>query len=77
MSPQYNDVDVSPQVPKTRQTVPAAAAPAPDPLVPLTTDIPASIRKSLKLACAIHDVKLKDAVAQALTAWLAAHPTGL
>jgi hypothetical protein len=70
--PTYDKVSDAPQLPKTRSVPPAAVRTAPDdPLVPITTDIPASIRRELKVALAVHDVKLKDAVAEALTLWLA------
>jgi hypothetical protein len=79
--PRYSEVPDSPQVPTTRHIAPAAAAAKPtapvDPLVPITTDIPASVRRDLKLACAIHEVRLKDAVEAALRAWLAEHPVRL
>lgn len=42
------------------------------PLVPITTDIPAPIRQELKVALAVHGVKLKDAMAEAIALWLAA-----
>jgi hypothetical protein len=78
--PRYSEVPDSPQVPTTRHVAPAAAVPKPapaDPLVPFTTDIPASLKRDLKLACAIHDVKQKDAVEAALRDWLTEHPIRL
>lgn len=79
--PKYDQVPDAPQVPTTRHVAPAAAAPksaAPvDPLVPITTDIPASVRRDVKLACAIHGIKLKDAVEAALRDWLTEHPIRL
>jgi len=74
--PRYDRVSDETQIPAHR-TVPAPAAPPPavvDPLVPITTDIPTSLRRDIRLACAVHDVKLKDVVADALRAWLAEHP---
>ena len=76
--PKYDAVPDSPQVPTKRHTPPAPKPAAPvDPLVPITTDIPASVRRELKLACAIHGVKLKDAVEAALRDWLSEHPVRL
>lgn len=74
--PRYDQVSDDAQIPAHR-TVPAPASPSPavvDPLVPITTDIPGSLRRDVRLACAIHGVKLKDVVADALRAWLAEHP---
>jgi hypothetical protein len=76
--PKYDAVPDTQQVPTTRHTAAAAAPPKPkDPLVTMTTDIPASVRRELKLACAIHEVKLKDAVEAAIRAWLVEHPPKL
>ncbi|MFI6158257.1 hypothetical protein ACIBCA_36855 [Kitasatospora sp. NPDC051170] len=72
--PTYEPVPEDRQLPKT--TPPTAAAPAPKE-VPIATTIPYALRRQLTLALAVHDTKLKDAVAQALTAWVAAHPPNL
>lgn len=70
--PKYDQVSDEQQLPRTRTLPPATVQRAPDdPLVPITTDIPASIRQELKVALAVHNVKLKDAVAEALVIWLA------
>jgi hypothetical protein len=42
--------------------------------VDMTTTIPESVRQDVRVACAIHGVKLKDAVTEALRAWLMEHP---
>lgn len=72
--PQYDKVDSSPQVPRGRHLTTQPAAVEQDPLVSVTTDIPASLRKRLKVACAVHGIKQQDAYADALEAWLEKHP---
>ena len=44
--------------------------------VTITTTVPTSVRDDVRVACAVHDVKLKDAVTEALRAWLVYHPRG-
>ena len=44
--------------------------------VTVTTTIPDSVRDEVRVACAVHNVKLKDAVTEALRAWLVYHPSG-
>ncbi|GAA1590744.1 hypothetical protein GCM10009678_86280 [Actinomadura kijaniata] len=85
--PRYDDVPKDEQLPRTRTTAPpappapAAAAPAAElaeeAWVAITTTVPVSVRKQMSVACAIHGVKLKDAVTEALRAWLADHPPRL
>lgn len=74
--PKYDDVPADDQLAGSRHrtvTAPAPAEPV-DPWVDITTTIPRSVRQDVKVACAIHDVKLKDAVTEALRAWLREHP---
>lgn len=71
--PRYDAVDDSPQLPN-RRTRPAVAAPEPEAWVAITTTVPAAVRKEMTIACAVHGVKLKDAVTEALRAWLTDHP---
>jgi len=42
--------------------------------VDMTTTIPESVRQDVRVACAIHGIKLKDAVTEALRGWLEEHP---
>lgn len=74
--PKYDDVPDDNQLAGSRhRTVAAAPPPAPvDPWVDITTTIPRSVRQDVKVACAIHGVLLKDAVTEALRAWLLEHP---
>ncbi len=44
--------------------------------VPLGTYVPAEVKRTLKARCAELGVEMQDAVTEALTAWLAQHPTG-
>jgi hypothetical protein len=43
---------------------------APDPMVALSTRIPESLRKRLRIAALTHDIEVQDAVAEALELWL-------
>ena len=70
--PQYDRVDPSPQVPRTRHIQPPP--PPEEKTRPITTDIPASQYRDLKVSCAINGIKVKDAVAQALEMWLEKYP---
>ncbi|MEV3927047.1 hypothetical protein [Actinomadura coerulea] len=79
--PRYDDVaDDSQLASSSRRTV-RAPHPAEDPpaeaWVAITTTVPASVRRQVQVACAVHGVKLKDAVTQALQAWLEANPPRL
>ncbi|MFF7459633.1 hypothetical protein [Kitasatospora sp. NPDC008115] len=67
--PKYNPVSTERQLP--------GQAPGKTNEVAITTTIPYALRRQLTLALAVHDVKLKDAVAQALEAWLESHPVSL
>ncbi|MCZ4103702.1 hypothetical protein [Streptomyces sp. H39-C1] len=77
--PRYQDVSEDKQLPERPATVPdaAPARPQPVPQVPVTTTLPAPLRRRLTLALAVHDVKLKDAIAEAVETWLEAHPVNL
>jgi hypothetical protein len=75
--PQYDDVPDDDQLSSSRRRTVAAVPPPPrpaDPWVAITTTVPSSVRDDVKVACAIHGVKLKDAVTDALRTWLADHP---
>lgn len=69
--PRYEKVADGPQLPARREKPKAAAE------VTITTDIPVTVRRDLTLACAIHGVKLKAAVTEAIEAWLKEHPPTL
>jgi hypothetical protein len=60
-----------------QQAEPASPPPIPDPWVAITTTVPTSVRREVSVACAVHGVKLKDVVTEALREWLRTHPTGL
>ncbi|GAA4155117.1 hypothetical protein [Actinomadura keratinilytica] len=71
--PKYDDVaDDEQLLSSDRRTAQAPAAE--EPWVAITTTVPSSVRRQLSVACAVHNVKLKDAVTEALRAWLAEHP---
>lgn len=78
--PKYDDVPADDQLTGSRRRSSAAppAEPVPglgfDRWVDMTTTIPESVRQDVRVACAIHGVKLKDAVTEALRAWLLEHP---
>lgn len=74
--PKYDDVPADDQLASSRRRTVIAPAPAEpvDPWVDMTTTIPNSVRQDVRVACAIHGVKLKDAVTEALRAWLVEHP---
>lgn len=72
--PQYDDVPADDQLASSRRRTVAAVPPPADPWVAITTTVPSSVRDDVKVACAIHGVKLKDAVTDALRSWLADHP---
>lgn len=74
--PQYDDVPDNDQLAGSRHrtaTAPPLAEPV-DPWVDMTTTIPNSVRQDVRVACAVHQIKLKDAVTEALRAWLLEHP---
>lgn len=48
-------------------------APVSDPLVPLSTRVPESLRKRVRMAALSHDRDVQDVVAEALGSWLAKH----
>jgi hypothetical protein len=75
--PKYDDVPAEDQLTGSRRRTATAAAPPAEPAelwVDMTTTIPESVRQDVRVACAIHGVKLKDAVTEALRAWLVEHP---
>lgn len=76
--PKYDDVPAEDQLTGSRRRQTPATDLVPglgfDPWVDMTTTIPESVRQDVRIACAIHGVKLKDAVTEALRAWLAEHP---
>lgn len=45
----------------------------PDPLVPLSTRIPESLRKRVRIAALENDRDVQEVVAEALATWLARH----
>lgn len=45
----------------------------PDPLVPLSTRIPETLRKRVKMAALDHDREVQSVVTEALETWLARH----
>lgn len=77
--PRYDAVPDDDQIAGSSRRTAQAGPPAeaPEPWVAITTTIPASVRRSMSVACAVHGVKLKDAVTQALQAWLDEHPARL
>ncbi|MFJ7209776.1 hypothetical protein ACIQWR_40395 [Streptomyces sp. NPDC098789] len=77
--PKYNPVDDSRQLPLAPTPPPAATVRREPPVaqVAITTTLPAPLRRQLTIALAVHEVKLKDAVAEAIQAWLEAHPVKL
>lgn len=73
--PDYGNVPPDNQLAGSRRRSSAAPPAEPvDPWVDMTTKIPNSVREDVRVACAIHKVKLKDAVTEALRAWLLEHP---
>ena len=75
--PKYDDVPAEDQLTGSRRRQTVIAPPPTDPVDPwvdMTTTIPNSVRQDVRVACAIHGVKLKDAVTEALRAWLVEHP---
>jgi hypothetical protein len=75
--PKYDDVPASDQLTGSRRRQTVIAPPPAEPAelwVDMTTTIPESVRQDVRVACAIHGVKLKDAVTEALRAWLEDHP---
>jgi hypothetical protein len=75
--PKYDDVPAEDQLTGSRRRTATAASPPAEPTelwVDMTTTIPESVRQDVRVACAIHGVKLKDAVTEALRAWLVEHP---
>jgi hypothetical protein len=75
--PKYDDVPADDQLTGSRRRTVTAAAPPAEPVEPwvdITTKIPVSVRREMKVACAVHGVLLKDAVTEALRAWLVDHP---
>ncbi|MFF3159343.1 hypothetical protein [Streptomyces sp. NPDC057910] len=78
MPPKYDPVDDSKQLPERNavtQTRTVRAERVTE--VPITTTLPAPLRRRLTIALAVHDIKLKDAMAEAVTAWLEANPDKL
>lgn len=76
--PKYDDVADDEQLKSSdRRTVQTPAPVAEDPWVAITTTVPTSVRRQVTVACAVHGVKLKDAVTEALQVWLAEHPPEL
>jgi hypothetical protein len=74
--PKYDDVPASDQLTGSRRRTVIAPPPA-EPVevwVDMTTTIPQSVRHDVRVACAVHGVKLKDVVTEALRAWLEEHP---
>lgn len=72
--PAYEDVSEERQLPTRPPKVPVNNK---TDEVAITTTIPTPLRRKLTLALAVHEVKLKDAVAQALEAWVEKHPPRL
>ncbi|KJY24075.1 hypothetical protein [Streptomyces sp. NRRL S-495] len=73
--PKYDDVKNDRQLPERATAAPARPEKVAE--VPITTTVPAPLRRRLTVALAVHEVKLKDAVSEALEAWLEAHPVSL
>jgi hypothetical protein len=72
----YSEVPDEKQLTGSRRRTVIAPAPAEpvEPWVDMTTTIPQSVRHDVRVACAVHGVKLKDVVTEALRAWLEEHP---
>jgi hypothetical protein len=68
--PRYDEVPKAPQLPSK----PASTVGQREPWVPVTTTIPESLRRELTIACAVHNIKLKDAITSAVKQWLMQHP---
>ena len=67
--PKYDDVSTDNQLDGSQRRAGATPPAEPvDPWVDITTTIPNSVRQDVRVACAIHGVKLKDAVTEALRA---------
>ncbi|MFJ8856337.1 hypothetical protein [Streptomyces sp. NPDC102437] len=77
--PAYDDVSEEPQLPRrelsTKKLTPKEKAPESE--IAITTTIPALLRRQLSVSLAVHQIKLKDAVAEAIDEWLAKHPPRL
>ncbi|MDJ0347255.1 hypothetical protein [Streptomyces sp. PH10-H1] len=69
--PTYEEVSENRQLPSRK---PKSAVAGQTAEVAITTTIPAPLRRQLSVALAVHQVKLKDAVAQAVEDWLAKNP---
>jgi hypothetical protein len=74
--PKYDDVPTDDQLASSRRRTVIAPPPTEpvEPWVDMTTTIPQSVRHEVRVACAVHGVKLKDVVTEALRAWLKEHP---
>ncbi|MFF3159523.1 hypothetical protein [Streptomyces sp. NPDC057910] len=73
--PKYNPVNDSQQLPAQNAVTETRAVRAERVAeVAITTTLPAPLRRRLTIALAVHDIKLKDAMAEAVTAWLEANP---
>jgi hypothetical protein len=72
--PAYEEVSEEPQLP-TRRTESVKEKKAQE--IAITTTIPVPLRRQLSVALAVHQVKLKDAVTQAIEDWLAKNPPAL
>ncbi|MFI9206491.1 hypothetical protein [Streptomyces sp. NPDC053048] len=72
--PAYEDVSEEPQLSGRR-----TQSPKPEKVseTAITTTIPMPLRRQLSVALAVHQVKLKDAVTQALEEWLKKNPPTL
>lgn len=47
-----------------------------EPVVTFSTKLPKGLQLRFKTAAAAHGIKMQDATAQAVAAWIEAHPTG-
>ncbi len=72
--PAYEEVSDERQLPSRNKRSSAAKKTEE---IAITTDIPVVLRRKLVVALAVHNVKLKDAVAQAIEDWLAKNPVEL
>jgi hypothetical protein len=52
----------------------SASTPDKDKWVNFSTYLPAAVRRDLRARCALQDIELRQAVTDAVVAWLAAHP---
>lgn len=74
LTPQVEQIQTGPAEPEHASTPADQNASEPEKWVNFSSYLPASVRRDLRARCALLEIEQRQAVTDAIRAWLAAHP---